>query len=55
LGPQGTTEMRDRSVILLDDIYQTGFTLNEVGRMLITSGIREVLGLVATKTTQDLE
>jgi len=55
LGPQGTAEMRDRSVILLDDIYQTGFTLNEVGRMLITSGVREVLGLVATKTAQDLE
>jgi len=55
LSPQGIVRMQDRSVILLDDIYQTGFTLNEVGHVLITNGVREVLGLVATKTTQDLE
>jgi pyrimidine operon attenuation protein/uracil phosphoribosyltransferase len=55
LDHQGTARMQDRSIILLDDIYQTGFTLNEVGYVLLASGVREVLGLVATKTAQDLE
>jgi hypothetical protein len=55
LGPQAIAKMQDCSVILLDDIYQTGFTLNEVGHVLLASGVREVLGLVATKTAQDLE
>lgn len=54
LNPQGSTQIQERSVIVLDDIYQTGFTLNEVGRTLIANGAREVLGLVATKTAQDL-
>ncbi len=55
LTSQGSAQIRGRSTILLDDIYQTGFTLNEVARMLIASGSREVLGLVATKTARDLE
>jgi len=55
LTPQGSAQIRGCSVIVLDDIYQTGFTLNEVGRVLIAGGAREVLGLVATKTARDLE
>ena len=54
LTSQGSAQIQGRSVIVLDDIYQTGFTLNEVGRVMIASGAREVLGLVATKTAQDL-
>ncbi|HID61442.1 MAG TPA: hypothetical protein EYP49_01660 [Anaerolineae bacterium] len=54
LTSQGSTQIRGRSVIVVDDIYQTGFTLNEVGRVLIANGAREVMGLVATKTAQDL-
>ena len=45
---------RGRSVILLDDIYQTGFTMNEMGRVLFAAGAIEVYGLVATKTGRDL-
>jgi hypothetical protein len=46
--------VRDRKVILVDDIYQTGFSINEVCRILRGQGAGVVLGLVATKTTQDL-
>lgn len=45
-----STPIRGRSVILVDDIYQSGATLNEVARSLRKAGAAEVLGLVATKT-----
>jgi len=54
LASQGVARVHGQSVIVLDDIYQTGFTLNEVGRVLIAGGAREALGLVITKTAQDL-
>jgi len=37
-------------IIILDDIYMSGHTLNEVTRMLRPKGAPMVLGLVATKT-----
>jgi predicted amidophosphoribosyltransferase len=43
-----------KEVILIDDIYQTGFSINEVGRALHQVGTKLVLGLVATKTFQDM-
>ena len=43
-----------RRVLLLDDIYQTGFSVREVGRALRTAGAVQVLGLAATKTFRDL-
>lgn len=45
---------RGKTVILVDDIYQTGLSIKEVGRVLKQAGAKLVLGLVATKTTQDL-
>jgi len=42
-----------KRIILIDDIYQTGFTLNEVGRVFVENGA-ETLGLVVTKTMQDI-
>jgi hypothetical protein len=47
-------EVRGKKVLLVDDIYQTGFSINEVGRALKMAGAQFVLGLVATKTMQDL-
>lgn len=44
----------NKTVILLDDIYQTGFSINEVGRTLRQAGAKLVFGLTATKTFQDL-
>jgi hypothetical protein len=48
------TKMKKRDIILIDDIYQTGFTMNEVGRVLLEAGASSVLGLTATKTAKDL-
>jgi hypothetical protein len=47
-------EVRGKRILLVDDIYQTGFSINEVGTALRQGGASLVLGLVATKTTQDL-
>lgn len=47
-------DLQGRDVVLLDDIYQSGFTLNEVGRVLFEAGAQSVFGLVATKTGRDL-
>jgi predicted amidophosphoribosyltransferase len=46
-------EVKDRSVLLVDDIYHTGFTINEVGTTLFKAQVKQVLGLVATKTVRD--
>lgn len=43
-------ELKDHRVLLIDDIYQTGFTINEVGTALFKANVKQVLGLVATKT-----
>jgi hypothetical protein len=43
-----------RKLLLVDDIYQTGFSINEVGSVLRQAGASLILGLVATKTSQDL-
>ncbi len=43
-----------RPVILIDDIYQTGFSINEAARAVASAGATPVLGLVATKTAFDL-
>lgn len=55
VSPQYYDQVKGQLVILLDDIYQTGFTLNEVGRILFEAGAAMVLGLVATKTSRDLD
>ena len=39
-----------KSVLLIDDIYQSGFTINEVGNVIGEAGASQVLGLAATKT-----
>ena len=54
LSSQYRAQVKGQSMILLDDIYQTGFTLNEVGRVLFEAGAKAVLGLVITKTARDL-
>lgn len=43
-----------KNIIVVDDIYQSGFTLNEISRVLFEAGASSVLGLVATKTGRDM-
>lgn len=48
------SDIRNRTVLVVDDIYQSGFTINEIARMLFASGADAVLGLVASKTGRDM-
>ncbi len=43
-----------KSIIIIDDIYQSGFSINELGRCVRSSGASLVLGATVTKTMKDL-
>ncbi|MCU0466368.1 MAG: hypothetical protein MUF38_17590, partial [Anaerolineae bacterium] len=43
---------QNKSVIIIDDIYDSGATLNELGNVLRSAGAK-VYGLTATKTFRD--
>jgi competence protein ComFC len=46
--------VKDKTVLIIDDIYHSGLSMNELARTLFNAGAREVLGLAATKTFRDL-
>lgn len=37
--------LRDKKILLIDDIITTGSTLEECGKVLLKSGVREIVGL----------
>jgi hypothetical protein len=43
-----------KEIILIDDIYQTGTSINEVTRVLRAADVRQVFGLTLTKTIRSL-
>lgn len=43
-------KVKDRSIILIDDVYTSGSTMNEAAKTLIRSGASEVIGLTAART-----
>lgn len=47
-------DVKDRIILVIDDIYQSGFTINELARLLFANKAKAVLGLVASKTGRDL-
>ncbi len=47
-------DFSNKTVLLVDDIYESGFTMNELGQVLFTAGAKCVLGLVGTKTGRDM-
>jgi predicted amidophosphoribosyltransferase len=44
---------KHRRVLLLDDIYQSGTTLNYVAKLLYDAGASAVYGLICEKTSRD--
>lgn len=47
-------KLAGKEIVLIDDIYQTGTSINEVARSLRSAGIRQVFGLTLTKTIRSL-
>lgn len=46
--------VKDKTALLIDDIYHTGLSMNELGRMIVNAGGASILGLTASKTLRDL-
>jgi ATP-dependent DNA helicase RecQ len=46
--------VRNKRVVVVDDLYQSGATINEVGRVIREGGAVEVLGLAVTKTHRNI-
>jgi len=46
--PEG--EIRDKNILLIDDIYDSGATIKEIGRFLSKLGAKKVAPLVIAKT-----
>ncbi|MBA7486402.1 ATP-dependent RNA helicase DbpA [subsurface metagenome] len=44
------TEIKDKSVLLIDDIFDSGATVKEIGRYLTNSGAKKIAPLVIAKT-----
>lgn len=42
--------VRDENVLLIEDLYQSGVSMNYVGMLLVEAGARRVLGLACEKT-----
>lgn len=45
-------EVKDKRILLVDDVYTTGATVNECSRTLINSGAREVCVLTLSRTAE---
>lgn len=45
-----TTDVRDKTLLLIDDIYDSGATLKEIGKVLAMAGAKEICPLVIAKT-----
>lgn len=44
------SEVEDKKVLLIDDLYQSGITMNYVAMQLLEAGAKRVFGLACEKT-----
>jgi ATP-dependent DNA helicase RecQ len=49
-GYRNIEEIRGKSVILIDDIFDSGATIKEVGKMLTNNGVSKIAPLVIART-----
>lgn len=47
--PRGTNEINGKGIIVVDDVFTSGATMNEAVRVLKKSGARQVIALVLAK------
>jgi len=45
-----TSEVEDKKILLIDDLYQSGITMNYVAMMILEKGAKKVYGLSCEKT-----
>ena len=48
-GCQNEQKIREKNILLVDDIYTTGSTMKEVARLLKKSGAKKVIGIVIAR------
>lgn len=49
ISDENTPQIEDKNVLIIDDIYTTGFTLNECASILKQAGVNKVFGLTLTR------
>lgn len=55
MSAEGASDLKDQSVILIDDKYQSGVSANFVAMILQRHGASDVYGLYAVKTMRDTD
>lgn len=48
-------DIREKDIIIVDDLYQSGFTMWTVAQLLKKKGARKVLGLACVKSLRDTD
>ena len=46
-------EVKGRKILLIDDLYQSGITMNYVAMLLLEQGAKKVYGLACEKTCRN--
>jgi hypoxanthine phosphoribosyltransferase len=48
-----TTKVADKTIVVVDDLYQSGLTISYIAEELRQAGAKEVFGLAAVKTLRN--
>ena len=50
-----TGDVREKDIIIIDDLYQSGFTMWTVAQLLKKKGAKRVFGLACVKSLRDTD